>query len=417
MSRTQEQRSAPFHAAVILACSALSVPVCADCTLAGSGTSAAPYAVGTYADLEQVGGVCGLGATYRLAADIDASPSKLAKDGFAPIGQGSVSSGIYTPFTGAFHGAGHAIRNLFINDSTDEIVGFFGYVSGAEIDSLGLVDAEISGIVKGAVPSTTTGRPTMGSGDTAASQAVVGGVAGMTDAGTSIEVVMVAGAVTGAPAGAIVGTNGGNVGNALAVCRVAGQGYSGGIAGRNEGTVRTSYVAGSVAGLDSAHGGGIVGVNVGIVGNSYWSVPASGQTGASALEFGSTSAVAGLTADQVRDSANFAGFGFAADSAWSILQGRAAPALRAFAAVIAGIRAGKVSASAVRLRRWGRVTEIVLPFPAQVRVVDASGRQVLSSGELASGTHALDLPPSRCTLFVQVRSGISTTTLPLEPVR
>ena len=60
---------------------------------------------------------------------------------------------------------------------------------------------------------------------------------------------------------------------------------------------------------------------------------------------------------------------------------------------------------------------VTLAEEATVRAVDASGRQVMASQELIAGVHSLDLASSRSTLFVQVRSGSSTTTLPLEPIR
>ena len=421
MNARPSSTSTSVHVAIALTCLVLSAH--ADCTLAGSGTTDAPYTVGIYADLEQVGTSCGLGSSYRLTADIDASPSKLLPRGFVPIGHGSVTKSSYTLFSGGFHGAGHVIRNLFIDDSTDEAVGLFGYVTGATIDSLGLVGAEISGTVMGSAPSTITGRPSLGNGDTVRCQAVVGGIAGITDAGTSIQVVFATGSATGSPAGGIVGTNGGLTKNVYAACRVSSHGYAGGIAGKNEGTIAESYASKAVSGGDTvvvgsaSYGGGIAGVNTGAVENSYWNLPATGQDLAFGADFTVDTAPTGLTAAQSVDSSNFKGFGFGRDSAWSILQGQAAPVLRLFASVSGAIRSRPSASARILLRRTDALTEIVLPFPALVRVVDASGRQVLASTEFASGAHGLDLPPSRSMLFVQVRSGNSTTTLPLEPMR
>jgi len=69
------------------------------------------------------------------------------------------------------------------------------------------------------------------------------------------------------------------------------------------------------------------------------------------------------------------------------------------------------------LRRIGGAAILQLSAPATVRAIDLSGRQVLSATALSAGRHALNLPATGSMLFVQVRTGRSTTTLPLEPVR
>jgi hypothetical protein len=71
----------------------------------------------------------------------------------------------------------------------------------------------------------------------------------------------------------------------------------------------------------------------------------------------------------------------------------------------------------ISLRRIGGAVVLELSAPATVRAIDLSGRQVLSATQLPAGRHALDLPENGSMLFVQVRSGPSTTTLPLEPLR
>jgi hypothetical protein len=49
-------------------------------------------------------------------------------------------------------------------------------------------------------------------------------------------------------------------------------------------------------------------------------------------------------------------------------------------------------------------------------VVDAEGKQVLSTTEFAAGIHVMNLPSVSAMLFVQIRSGMSTTTLRVEPL-
>jgi hypothetical protein len=111
-------------------------------TMSGSGTAGSPYLVKDYADLKAIGtGSYALSAIYRLANDIDASASKTENggSGFVPIGS-EVSN-----FTGKFHGAGHAIKNLTIQRPAANCIGLFAYISLATIDSLGVTKSKING--------------------------------------------------------------------------------------------------------------------------------------------------------------------------------------------------------------------------------------------------------------------------------
>jgi len=76
----------------------------------------------------------------------------------------------------------------------------------------------------------------------------------------------------------------------------------------------------------------------------------------------------------------------------------------------------KVLPARASLRRLGGTVVLDLSAPATVRAIDLSGRQVLSATAFPAGRHALNLPADGSMLFVQVRSGPSTTTLPLEPM-
>ncbi len=69
---------------------------------------------------------------YVLGANIDASG-----ENFDPIGDSS------TPFTGTFDGDGYTISGLTIDTSSDAYVGLFGYTSGADLDEVALVKADI----------------------------------------------------------------------------------------------------------------------------------------------------------------------------------------------------------------------------------------------------------------------------------
>ena len=75
------------------------------------------------------------------------------------------------------------------------------------------------------------------------------------------------------------------------------------------------------------------------------------------------------------------------------------------------------AAKGLSLRRVGSSVRLSLPSAASVRVVDLRGSEVMASRRCEAGTRELSLSRATSMLFVQVRSGTSTTTLPLEPVR
>ena len=100
--------------------------------------SAGEYEVADYADLKVVGmGSYALDTTYRLTANIDASPSATENSGagFLPIGT----------FTGKFHGGGHAINNLTINYESSNAGLFSTVESTGLVDSLGLGNVNVTG--------------------------------------------------------------------------------------------------------------------------------------------------------------------------------------------------------------------------------------------------------------------------------
>jgi hypothetical protein len=80
-----------------------------------------------------------------------------------------------------------------------------------------------------------------------------------------------------------------------------------------------------------------------------------------------------------------------------------------------GVLPAKVRVAGASLRRVGQEASLDLPAPACVRAIDLSGREILPSTAFPAGHHALRLSQGRGMLFVQVRTGISTVTIPLEP--
>lgn len=271
------------------------------CDLGGQGTEALPYLVNTYQELVQVGADCDLGATYRLAKDIDASVSDTANGGigFIPIGNGFLAS---QPFTGTFHGGNHSIRNLRINDSGSISVGLFNWTDyGSLVDSIHLVNANIVGLGTntGGVSGTNAGSIVAAtvSGTIVGGASNVGGIAGENqDSGKILlsrdsctitsENSAIAGGLAGANSGYIfkgVSTGRISAGSNSAVGGLAGLngpgsylasssstsavkvgyfGTVGGAVGQNDGTVRLTYVTGGdVSAGSRATGGGLVGQN------------------------------------------------------------------------------------------------------------------------------------------------------------
>ena len=87
-----------------------------------------------------------LAAEYRLALDIDATPTKEwdGKKGFNPIAVGGVSD----EFTGFFDGDNNVVRGLFIDRPSDDYVGLFASIdktSELAVRDLGVEDADIRG--------------------------------------------------------------------------------------------------------------------------------------------------------------------------------------------------------------------------------------------------------------------------------
>ena len=75
---------------------------------------------------------------FKLMDDIDLS-SYADEEGWVPIG---ISS---NRFKGNFNGNGKVIYNLTINNPTQDYMGLFGWVTGATIKNLGIVDCNITG--------------------------------------------------------------------------------------------------------------------------------------------------------------------------------------------------------------------------------------------------------------------------------
>ena len=163
-------------------------------------------------------------------------------------------------FKGDFKGNNHVISNLSIN-TTEDCVGLFGYVYGGSIDSVGLVNCDVSGVF------------------------YVAGLVGMMIEG-SITNSYATGSVKGdADVGGLAGyLYNGSITNSYATGSVTGHGWGGGLAGRiYDSSITNSYATGSVKG-DSGAVGGLVGMMIeGSITNSYATGSVTGDDGVGGL--------------------------------------------------------------------------------------------------------------------------------------
>ncbi len=200
----------------------------------GTGLSGDPYVIYDVYGLQGVSGF--LGAYFSLNNNVDASVASSWNSGagFTPIGNNA------TPFTGTFNGNSYTISNLFINLPTTNDIGLFGATSGATIENVGLINADITG------------------------KGNVGGLVGYSNNSSSIANSYATGSVSGSAynVGGLVGfNNSSSIDNSYATGGVNGANYVGGLVGYSNYSSRidNSYATGSVNGSYSV--GGLVGLN------------------------------------------------------------------------------------------------------------------------------------------------------------
>ena len=204
----------------------------------GTGTLGDPYIVYSAEGLESVREIVSgvarsdqLDAVIHLGADIDLNDLDAVNDNWIPVGTDT------SKFTGTLDGNGYVISNLRIDlsaTSTDG-VGFFGYVSGATIKNVGLVDVDVMG------------------------HAHVGAVAGNADS-SHFSSIYVTGSVegTGDLVGGIVGDiySSSSITSSYTTADVSGgQNGVGGLTGRiSSTTIDSSYATGNITGLNGVGG-------------------------------------------------------------------------------------------------------------------------------------------------------------------
>ncbi|QKY04749.1 filamentous hemagglutinin N-terminal domain-containing protein [Janthinobacterium lividum] len=246
----------------------------------GDGGSSSPYLIADIHGLQGIGSL-GLGNSYRLAGNIDASGTANWNDGqgFVPI------AGSGSGFSGVFDGAGFTLSNLKIDRSlaSGSAAGLFGTVQGGTLRNLTLSGGSVTGtanvgalageVVSGNIDGVNSSMAVSG-------QRNVGGLVGSN--GGAITLSASSGAVTGINAdgggaiGGLAGLNasGASITTSYATGVVTGaREMIGGLVGNNQGALSQSYATGNVTGARSI--GGLVGLNGGSIDDAY----ASGAVG------------------------------------------------------------------------------------------------------------------------------------------
>ncbi|MFV3077790.1 MBG domain-containing protein, partial [Niveispirillum fermenti] len=255
-----------------------------------------------------------LSASYTLSRDIDMGEVRRASGvwntatGFLPIGfSGSGSNATPDSFTGTLDGQGHAINNLYINNTGISNVALFASVGSAGVlTSVGVYEGTVVG----------------GGGNVALLAA--------TNAGTILSA-YATGTLSATSAaqyvGGLVGANTGTISVAYATAGVtAGASATavGGLVGYNTGFISTVFASGEVS-AGSGAVGAFVGDNAGTIANIYWDSSTSGQTVGAG---GGTGSFAGTDVSGTAAYATATYSGLDLTNTWYMVNGYTRPMLR-----------------------------------------------------------------------------------------
>ena len=266
----------------------------------GDGTSENPFQISTPAHLNNIRYF--MDNYFVQTANIDLAHGIISSEewydgtkGWLPIGDS-----IY-PFNGNYDGANYTILNIFIDRGTTNYNSLFGYCDEASINSLGIIDANVTGYE------------------------YTGVLAGYLSNGI-ISKCYVTGSVVGNSynTGGLIGLA--NFSNTISDCYsmvdVEGFNNPSGFAGIGSGTISNCYASGNVSaisGSSSPDPKGFTGMTMGAtINDCYWDTVTSGQ----ATSEGGT----GKTTAQMSQQSTFTGWDFG--SIWAIDEGSSYPYLQ-----------------------------------------------------------------------------------------
>ena len=262
--------------ALLVADCAVAKTTVAESYAGGIGTSGAPYQISTLSELRLLSETPGDWSKYFiLTADIDATDTNTWNlgdhdndggatpqeyMGFSPIGD------FITRFLGNFNGQGFVISNLTINHPGYNYIGVFGYPStSATISNLGVEGGTITGYdsVGGLIGYNFAGTITScHSSNSVSGNNYTGGLIGQNSISATITSSYATGTVSGSGlySGGLVGLNSADlIDSCYATGTISGTNFSGGLVGRNSGTILSSYATGAVTANN--YTGGLVGTN------------------------------------------------------------------------------------------------------------------------------------------------------------
>ena len=285
----------------------------------GDGNAKNPFQIHTLSQLDSMR-YC-LNSYFILMNDLDFAGSSYdsinSSTGWSPVGASSA------PFSGSFNGSGHVLSGLYINNLSN--TGLFGYVKGAKIDSLGLINCCITGYN------------------------YAGGIAGLNNTST-ISNSYVLGNISGSNlTGGITSENynAAIISNCYAGANISGKNYIGGISGENNSgaVIKNCYFTGIVTGNNYC--GGITGMHSNSeITNCYAAAQINGEENVGSLVGGGSESVFsdlfynnetwnstdtlaeinGLSTAEMKQQSNFADWDF--DNVWEITEGTSFPRLR-----------------------------------------------------------------------------------------
>ncbi len=228
----------------------------------GDGSKEYPYQIESLEHLywlSQNSEAWGEESNIEQTDDIDASATAgwFNGAGFTPIGNDTIG------FSAHYNAKGHIIKGLTINLPTSKFIGLFGKMEGAYIDSLGIINYDITGLSNvGGLIGVNEGKSTVtncySSGSTKG-KSNVGGLFGANKGHSTVENCYTTGFVTGiSKLGGLIGTNKGReiISNCYSTASVSGDTLVGGLIGELNGSpsITNCYSAGFISG-DTLVGG------------------------------------------------------------------------------------------------------------------------------------------------------------------
>ena len=272
-----------------------------DFILIGEGTENSPYQINDLADLyilSKNNSYWSSGLYFEQTADIDASASQNWDNG---AGFSSIGLQYNNKFSGNYNGNNFIISSLYINRTNTLCCGLFGYIDGANIINVGLIDAEIIGrqdigaLIGKSVNSSTIDN-CYATGTVTCNYNTVGVLIGSLDS-SIISNCYATGTASGPyNSGGLIGSSvASSIDNCYASTTVNGPTKSGGLlGGLHSSTLSNSYATGNVSGTSNI--GGLAGSarDVSSINNCYATGNASGSDNVGGL-FGQSVSTVDIT--------------------------------------------------------------------------------------------------------------------------